>query len=462
MNLHEPKIMRRLLRTLKASPTNARKHPKRQLTKLTAMMRRIGFVGVIVIDENDVILAGHGRREAALLAGIEAVDCFVVDWLSEPEKRAFALADNRVGLDATWDEQALRDNLEEITRLDLSFDLRLTGFELPELDNIAAAAGVEDVSPSPRDEALPPLGKGATVTRVGDLIVLGGHRLYVGDSRDQISYAVLMENDQAAMVISDAPYNVKIQGHVGGSGKIKHHEFVMGSGDWKRPEFVAFLRAVFVRLVAASTPGAIHFQFMDWRHMGEMLAAGDGIYAELKNLIVWDKGTGGMGSFYRSAHELIFVFKSGEGDHVNNFGLGEGGRYRTNIWRYRGLNSGSRDRREQLALHPTVKPVQMLADAMLDCSGRGDIVLDPFGGSGSTMIAAEKTGRRARIIELDPIYADRMIRRWQTYVKDDAVFIDTGETFDDREERLRTACSVVRPGARHTSRIVHFSQEVRP
>lgn len=460
--MREPHIVRRLLRSLKASPANARKHPRKQLKKLSAVMERLGFVGVIVIDEDDVILAGHGRREAALMAGIEAVDCFVVDWFTEAEKQAFALADNRIGLDAVWDEQLVLANLQKITQLDVNFDLRFTGFELSELDRIAMSAGTEDAGPSPRDEALPPIGSGLMVTKVGDVILLGNHRLHVGDSQEGRSYVAVLGDERAALVISDSPYNVKIQGHVGGSGKIKHHEFIMGAGEWTSLEFVAFLRAVFVHLTAFTQSGSIHFQFMDWRHLNEMLAAAEGIYAELKNLIVWDKGTGGMGSFYRSAHELIFAFKNGRGEHINNFGLGEKGRYRTNVWRYRGLNTGGASRCEELELHPTAKPVQMLADAMLDCSGRGDIVLDPFGGSGSTMIAAEKTGRRARLIELDPIYADRIVRRWQTYAKDEAVFADTGETFDQREARLRAVRAVVRPGARSTSRIVNFGMEVQP
>lgn len=460
--MREPRIVRRLLKSLKASPTNARKHNKKQLKKLTDVMERLGFVGVIVIDENDVIICGHARRDAALMAGIEAVDCFVVDWLSEAEKQALALADNRIGLDAVWDEQVLLQTIQEIEQLDVDFDLRITGFELPELDQLVGAAGVENTGPLPRDEALPRLDKGPPVTKVGDLIELGRHRLLVGDSREAASYSSLLGDELAALVISDAPYNVKIQGHVGGSGKIRHHEFVMGAGEWTPPQFVAFLREVFGHLSAYSAAGSIHFQFMDWRHMGEMLTAAEGIYSELKNLIVWDKGTGGMGTFYRSAHELLFAFKNGQGQHINNFGLGEGGRYRTNIWRYRGLNSGGAGRREELLLHPTTKPVQMLADAMLDCSGRGDIVLDPFGGSGSTLIAAEKTGRRARLIEFDPVYADRIIRRWQTYAKDDAVFSDTGETFAERETRTLAIIAAVRPGARASSRIVDFRLEARP
>lgn len=459
--MREPRIVRRLLRSLKASPSNARKHPKKQLKKLAAIIKRLGVIGLIVIDDNDIILAGHGRREAALMAGIETIDCLVVDWLNEAEKRAFALADNRIGLDAVWDEQLVFDNLQEIAKLDIDFDLRLTGFDLPELDNFASAAGVEDAGPSPRDEAIPALDHGLSTCKIGDLILLGDHRLHVGDSRERGSYSAVLGAELASMVVSDAPYNVKIQGHVGGSGKIKHHEFVMGAGEWTSPEFTTFLREVFVQLIAFTRQGSIHFQFMDWRHAGEMLTAAESVYSEQKNLIVWDKGTGGMGTFYRSAHELIFVFKNGQGEHINNFGLGEGGRYRTNVWRYRGLNSGGSGRRDELKIHPTAKPVQMLADAMLDCSGRGDIVLDPFGGSGSTMIAAQKTGRRARLIELDPIYADRIVRRWQTYMKDDAVFADSSETFDERTVRYRSVRSTCRPGKHPTSRIVDFGLEVR-
>ena len=240
------------------------------------------------------------------------------------------------------------------------------------------------------------------------------------------------------MVFTDPPYNVPIDGHVCGSGAVKHREFAMAAGEMSEAEFTDFLRTVFGQLARHSADGAIHFICMDWRHMGEMLAAGQAAYTELKNLMVWVKDNGGMGSFYRSRHELVFAFKSGTAPHINSFELGQHGRYRTNVWEYRGVNTLKAGRMAELALHPTVKPVAMVADAIKDCSKRGGIILDPFGGSGSTLIAAAKTGRRARLAELDPIYVDRIVRRWQSWAKDDAVHAETGESL--RRRRRRPCC----------------------
>lgn len=227
------------------------------------------------------------------------------------------------------------------------------------------------------------------------------------------------------MVFTDPPYNVPIQGHVGGSGAIKHREFAMASGEMTGAEFTSFLHTALLTLVAHSADGSIHFICMDWRHMQEMLAAGAQT-SELKNLIVWAKDNGGMGTFYRSRHELIFAFKNGTGPHINSFELGQHGRYRTNVWEYRAVNTRKAGRMEELELHPTVKPVQLIADAIKDVSNRGAVVMDLFGGSGSTLIAAHKTGRRGYLCELDPIYCDRIIRRWEIYAKDEAERIACG------------------------------------
>lgn len=235
-----------------------------------------------------------------------------------------------------------------------------------------------------------------------------------------------MDGEKARMTFTDPPYNVPIEGHVSGLGKTKHRDFAMASGEMSSAEFTSFLETAFRNIASVSLDGAIAFVCMDWRHMAEMLAAGDAAFTELKNLIVWAKDNGGMGTFYRSRHELIFAFKIGTAPHVNAFELGQHGRYRTNVWSYRGVNTMKAGRMDELALHPTVKPVQMIADAIKDVSGRGDIVLDLFGGSGSTLIAAEKTGRRAFLVELDPVYCDRIIARWETYARDDAEQIACG------------------------------------
>jgi DNA modification methylase len=260
---------------------------------------------------------------------------------------------------------------------------------------------------------------------MGDLWQLGPHRLICGNALEPATVAALMCGERAQMIFTDPPYNVPIQGHVGGLGTIKHREFAMAAGEMTRSEFTAFLRSAFERLVETSQDGSIHFICMDWRHMTEMLAAGS-VYTELKNLIVWAKDNGGMGTFYRSRHELVFAYKNGTAQHINSFELGQHGRYRTNVWQYRGMNSMAAGRNDELALHPTVKPVAMIVDAIKDVSERGAIVLDLFGGSGSTLIAAHKTGRRGYLCELDPIYCDLILRRWEVFANDDAELIACG------------------------------------
>jgi DNA modification methylase len=291
------------------------------------------------------------------------------------------------------------------------------GFEVGEIDTL-----IEQVAPEepgdPEDDVVPEIAPRRVAP--GDVWQLGNHRLVCGDALDPAVLDLVMAGERARMVFSDPPYNVKIDGHVGGSGKIKHRAFAMASGEMSPDQFTAFLTQAFRNMADHSCDGAIHFLCMDWRHMGEILAAGNAVYDALKNLIVWVKDNGGMGTFYRSRHELVFVFKKGSAPHVNSFELGQHGRYRTNVWNYRGVNTMRQGRMDELMLHPTVKPVQMIADAIRDVSERGDIVLDVFGGSGSTLIAAEKTGRRARLVELDPIYCDRILARWEAHAKDEA------------------------------------------
>jgi DNA modification methylase len=403
---------------LKPWAKNARTHSKKQLRQLGDSIRTFGFTNPVLIDAANVILAGHGRVEAAKLIGLSHVPCVRLEHMTPDQKRAYVLADNKLALNAGWDEEMLAEELQALLGIDeLGFDIGVTGFDLGEIDTLLSGLSQEEPG-DPEDDMLP--ASAPRRVRLGDVWQLGRHRLVCGDALDPDVVARLMNGDLARMVFSDPPYNVKIDGHVGGSGKIRHREFAMASGEMTVSEFTAFLARAFRNMADHSMDGSIHFLCMDWRHMGEMLAAGQGVYAELKNLIVWAKDKGGMGAFYRSRHELIFAFKKGEVAHVNTFELGQHGRYRTNVWNYRGVNTMRAGRMEELALHPTVKPVQMIADAIRDVSGRGEIVLDLFGGSGSTLIAAEKTGRRGYLVELDPIYCDRILTRWEAYVKDEA------------------------------------------
>ena len=403
---------------------NARTHSKKQLRQIADSIDRFGFTNPILIDASNAILAGHGRVEAARLLGLAEVPCIRLEHMSAEEKRAYVLADNKLALNAGWDEEILAEELKELLAVDLDFDIGLTGFTVAEIDSLVD--GLEPEEPGDPEEDRLPEDDGEARCRPGDIWQLGPHRLICGSSLDERTVVALMAGEKARMVFTDPPYNVPIDGHVGGSGKVRHREFAMASGEMTKAEFIAFLKTAFENLAASSLDGSIHFICMDWRHMDEVQKASEGVYAELKNLIVWVKDNGGMGTFYRSRHELIFAFKNGTAPHINTFELGQHGRYRTNVWQYRGVNTLKAGRMDELQLHPTVKPVQMIADAIKDCSGRGDIVLDLFGGSGSTLIAAHKTGRRAYLSELDPVYCDRIIRRWEAYAKDDAELIACG------------------------------------
>jgi DNA modification methylase len=415
------------LSTLKAYAKNARTHSKKQIGQVAESIRTFGFNVPILVDEDLTVLAGHARMEAARKLGLESVPCVRLSHMTKAQKKAFILADNKLALNASWDEELLSFELKDLVSLDKDFEMGIMGFSTSEIDGLLEAVSLEEPG-DPKDDRLPEMSEVA-VSKPGDLWLLGPHRLLCGSALSAEDCARLMAGSLAQMVITDPPYNVPIAGHVSGLGKTRHREFAAASGEMSPAEFTAFLETSFRNLAGSSTDGSIHMIFMDWRHMAEVQQAGSRVYAELKNLIVWVKDNGGMGSFYRSRHELIFAFKNGTAAHVNSFELGQHGRYRTNVWTHKGMNSFGGKRSEELELHPTVKPVTLLVDAIKDVSTRGSIVLDLFGGSGSTLIAAHKTGRRCHMMELDPLYCDRSIRRWEKYAKDDAILEATGQTF---------------------------------
>jgi DNA modification methylase len=378
------------------------------------------------VDDAKQIIAGHGRVEAAILLGLEAVPTCRLSHLSEAEKRAYILADNKLAEKAGWDKELLATELQGLIELDV--EVELTGFETAEIDFILEEAREASASPNGPEDAAPDPSSGPAVTQPGDLWLLGSHRLICGDARDQAAYDALLEGTKADFIFTDPPYNVAIDGHVSGLGRVRHREFAMASGEMTEAEFKAFLKSVFSLLVANSIDGSIHQVCMDWRHAWEMLVAGRAVYSELKNLCVWNKSNAGMGSFYRSKHELVFVWKSGSAAHINTFELGQYGRHRSNVWDYPGVNSMRAGRLE--AIHPTVKPVALVADALKDCARRGSLVLDPFCGSGTILIAAERTGRKARAMEIDQAYVDIAVRRWQVYTGKTAVLAASGKTFE--------------------------------
>jgi DNA modification methylase len=418
---------------LRPYPNNARTHSRKQIRQIANSITRFGFCNPVLIDDDRQIIAGHGRVEAAKQLGIDAVPTCRLSHLTEADKRAYILADNKLAEKAGWDRQLLAIELQGLIELD--FEIELTGFEMPEIDVILEdAAEATGIASGPED-VVPQYSSGPAVTQTGDRWILGDHRLLCGDARDQAAYDRLLEGAKAEFVFTDPPYNVVVDGNICGLGRIRHREFAMGSGEMSEAEFTAFLQTVFDRLAENTIDGSIHDICMDWRHMPEMLAAGRKVYSELKNLCVWNKSNAGMGSFYRSKHELVFVWTSGTAAHINNFELGQHGRNRTNVWDYAGVNTMRAGRLEELAMHPTVKPVALVADAIKDCSRRGGLVLDPFCGSGTTLIAAERTGRKACALEIDPPYVDVAVRRWQTYTGKPALLAATGETFENIEEQ---------------------------
>ena len=381
------------------------------------------------------MIAGHGRLEAAKLLGMAEVPTLRLAHLSEAERRAYVLADNKLALNAGWDRDILAIELQAL--VDLDFEVELTGFSLAEVDFVLddAAESSPDAGDQPEDEV--PVLTGEAVTRLGDIWEVGRHRLICGDARNGADYVSLLGGDTVDLIFTDPPYNVPIDGHVCGLGQVRHREFAMGAGEMSEATFTQFLAQTLGNASGSCRDGAIAYVCMDWRHMGELLAAGREAFTEFKNLCVWNKTNGGMGAFYRSKHELVFVFKIGTAPHTNSFGLGETGRYRTNVWDYAGISSPTASRGEELAMHPTVKPVALIADAIRDCSKRGDIVLDCFGGSGSTLIAAEKTGRAARLIEYDPLYCDTIVRRWERLTGKPGRLVGSEEGFEDVADRRR-------------------------
>ncbi|HNY25494.1 MAG TPA: DNA methyltransferase [Alphaproteobacteria bacterium] len=407
---------------IKAYPNNPKTHDKKQVTKIVKSIKEFGFVNPVLLDDNLEIIAGHGRVLAAKEVGMQQVPAIILSHLNENQRRAYRIADNKLTELGKWDLELLNIEFTNLSALDLDFDLEITGFETTEIDLIIGGSTVES---NPQEDASPVLSESDHVCKRGEIWQLGDHFLICGDSLQEETYRALMGEHRAQMVLTDQPFNISVK-TIGSMGKIKHEEFKMASGEMSSEEFINFLTTSMQHMKNYSIDGSLHYLFMDWRNVLEMSTAGKKIYNDFKNICVWNKNSGGMGSLYRSQHELCFVYKNGKAPHTNNVELGANGRYRTNIWNYAGANSFG-EGKDNLKLHPTVKPVAMLKDAILDVTKRGDIVLDAFLGSGSTLIACEQTGRVCYGIELEEKYCNVTIKRWQELTGKKAVKIEGGK-----------------------------------
>ena len=424
---------------IRPDPENPRQHGKRHVRQLARSLEAFGFNAPILIDENGQIVAGHGRHAAAMYLGLPTVPTICLGHLDAQQRRAYMVADNRLGDLSKWDGKVLAGIMLELAEADLSFDVEAAGFSVGEIDLMVSQQEGDEAG---KDDALPD--PGPAVSQPGDIWELGEHVIICGSALEESNYAAVLSEQVADLVFSDPPYNVPINGHVSGLGKVQHREFDQASGEMSEPEFIAFLKGSLGLAARYSRDGSLHYWAMDWRHQHELTAAARSTYDQQVNLCVWAKTNAGMGSLYRSQHELFQVWRKGKERHRNNVQLGRFGRSRSNVWKYPGANMLSHGAGEGnlLALHPTVKPVALIADAILDSTCRGEIVLDPFLGSGSTLIAAEKVGRRCRGIELDPAYVDTIIRRWQRWSGGVARRGADGALFDELDATFAPATTV--------------------
>ena len=431
-------VVYRRIEELKLDPGNPRLHSARNIRQIVRSISTFGMVSPILIDRTDRVVAGHGRVLACQQLGRTEVPTIPLEHLTDGQARAYLIADNRLAENSEWDERLLAEQLKQLSELNLDFALDVTGFEIGEIDlriEYLSTAGDKDEA---RADAVPDPLTGKPVTRVGDIWILNDHRILCGSALEKASYDALMQGQKAQMVFIDPPFNVVIDGNATGSGKTHHREFLMASGEMTEQQFTRFLTKACSLLAYYTSAGSLHFVFMDWRHLSELLIAGRKAYSDLLNLCVWVKDRGGLGSFYRSQHELVLVFKSGTGAHLNNIQLGRFGRNRTNVWNYQSATSFSRsgDEGNLFALHPTIKPATLVADAIMDCTDRRDVVLDGFLGSGTTVIAAERTGRRCYGLELDPIYVDVIVRRWEAFTRQTAYHAQTRRSFVETETEV--------------------------
>jgi DNA modification methylase len=428
-----PKIVLLNLEDVKLPERKLRRHPLGKAKKLDRSIAETGHFGPIVVDENGLVIDGVARIDAAKRLSMPQLPAIVVTGLTGAQTKALRMSLNRLVEDASWDVDSISLELDEI-RIE-GGDLELSGFDDIEIDRFLTpkdTARFDDVEP-------PPLGEVA-VAQEGDIWLCGDHRIICGDATRPETYDRLLGQDKATMVITDPPYNLSIAKGISGRGENRHADFLMASGEMDETQFQKFLQDAMSASADRCGDGSLHYWFMDWRHIDQLVGVGRMVFAELINICVWAKSNWGMGDFYRSQHEMVAVFKKGGGKAINNVQRGKHGRGRSNLWQYGGETAFSKTRSSDLKSHPTVKPVQMVADAIQDASLPGAIVLDPFGGSGTTMLAAEMTQRQAALIELDPKYVDLTLRRYQLATKKKATLLSGGRSFDEvAKDRLKTA-----------------------
>lgn len=416
---------------IRANPLNPRQHTPTQIKKLAASINKLGFNAPLLVDKANQLISGHCRLDACRLLKLPSVPTICLSHLSSEEIKAFMVADNRLAELATWDEKALSHIFESLSSLSLDFDVTLTGFDMGEID-----VTLQNVEKEEEILETFAIKQGQAVTQQQDIWQLDKHRVLCGNSLEEAAYTQLMQDKKATLILQDPPYNQKINGHVRQHTGAGFAEFRMASGEMKAADFTQFLHQNFLQVAKHSTSGSLHIHAMDFHHAKNLLQAAEGIYTALKNICVWVKPIGGMGSLWRSQHELFFVFKNGKAPHINNVALGKNGRYRTNVWQYPSSRFMKTDEDNACAVHPTVKPVQLMSDAILDCSKRNQIVLDTFLGSGSTLIAASRVGRICYGIEIEPLYVDATILRWQKETGQQAIHVATGQTFFERRAHI--------------------------
>jgi len=406
---------------------NAKNHPEHQVQQIARSIKEFGFNNPILVDDKNEIVAGHGRLMAAQIVGLDTVPVIRLAHLSETQKRAYRLADNKIAENGGWNEDILKLELSELEAI-CDFDIQLSGFSTLEID-VKLDEKSDKNKVDEKGNAVPFIPDNEIVSQPGDLWLIGNHRLLCGSSLEESNFEKLMDGKLADIVSDDPPYNLSAN-TIGSSGKIKHKDFKMGGGEMSQEEFTKFLTTNFALCSKYAKPTALAYKWMDFRHIREIMDAGESSFGRLLNLCVWSKPIGGMGSFYRSRHELCFIFSNGDKSYTNNIELGKHGRYRTNIWECGSVNCFGHHK-DDLKFHSTVKPYEMIADIFLDASPRGGIVLDTFMGSGTSLIAAEKVKRICYGIEIEPLYVDTAIRRFHDLFGIDAIHEQSGRIYSE-------------------------------